>query len=122
MLSSCPEIKKKLDFPFATTIFISQVLKYVTVLEMDPRGPKNCRSKILPFLYSFGHTEAKKIPENFFHWYHFLCYKKTCLNFSKFFSGHFEKKIFLAVTNFWTFLMSFSQKNFFANFHLKKSC
>ena len=32
----------------------------VAVLEMDPRGPKNCRSKILPFFYSFGHTEAKK--------------------------------------------------------------
>ena len=39
----------------------------LTVLEMDPRGPKNGRSKILLFLYSFGHTEAKKIPEIFFH-------------------------------------------------------
>ena len=83
---------------------------------------KNGRSKICPFLYSNGHTEAKKIPENFFHWYHFLCYKKICLNFSKCFSGHFAKKFFLAVTNFWTFLMSFRQKKFFANFHLKKSC
>ena len=43
-----------------------------------------------------------------------------CVKFSKFFSGHFAKKFFLALTNFWTFLMSFSQKNFFANFHLKK--
>ena len=32
----------------------------ITVLEMDPRGPKNGRSKICPFLYSNGHTEAKK--------------------------------------------------------------
>ena len=41
---------------------------------MDPRGPKNGRSKILPFLYSFGHTEAKKIPENFFLWYYWACF------------------------------------------------
>ena len=108
------------------------------------------RSKICPFLYSNGHTEAKKIPENFFPWYHLACFFKMKIfkkfflakthqegpkigysqknffckmtrkklfqkdlekihsffsmqNFSKFFSGHFSKKIFLAVTNFWTF-------------------
>ena len=105
------------------------------------------RSKICPFLYSNGHTEAKKIPENFFPWYHLACFFKMKIfkkfflakthqeglkigysqkkifckmtrkfffqkdlekihsfflmrNFSKCFSGHFAKKIFLAVTNF----------------------
>ena len=48
----------------------------ITVLEMDPRGPKNGRSKICLFLYSNGHTEAKKIPENFFPWYHLACFFK----------------------------------------------
>ena len=46
----------------------------VTVLEMDPGGPKNGRSKICPFLYSNGHTEAKKISENFLPWYHLTCF------------------------------------------------
>ena len=45
-----------------------------------------------------------------------------CVKFSKCFSGHFAKIFFLATTNFWTFLMSFSQKKFFENFHLKKTC
>ena len=101
------------------------------------------RSKICPFLYSNGHTEAKKIPENFFPWYHLACFFKMKI-FKKFFlakthqeglkigcsqkfvlsffSGHFAKTFFGALTNFWTFLMSFSQKKFFENFHLKKTC
>ena len=55
-------------------------------VEMDPRGPKNGQSKICPFLYSNGHTEAEKIPENFFPWYHLAC----------FFEMKIFKKIFLA--------------------------
>ena len=47
---------------------------HYTVFEMDPEGPKNGRSKICPFLCSNWHTEAKKIPENFFPWYHLACF------------------------------------------------
>ena len=83
------------------------------------RSEKMAGQKFVRFCILMG---ILKIPENFFSWYHFLCYKKICLNFSKCFSGHFAKKFFLAVTNFWTFLMNFSQKIFFANFRLKKSC
>ena len=56
---------------------------------MDPRGPKNGWSKICTFLYSNGHTEAKKIPEKFFPWYHLAC----------FFQMKILKKIFLAKTH-----------------------
>ena len=55
---------------------------------MEPGGPKNGRSKICPFLYFNGHTEAKKIPEIFFPWYH-LAY---------FFQMKIQKK-FLAKTH-----------------------
>ena len=43
---------------------------HTTVSEMASGGLKNCWSKIFPFLYSFGYTEAKEIPEYFFHQYH----------------------------------------------------
>ena len=72
---------------------------------MDPGGPKNGRSKICPFLYSNGHTEAKKIPENFFPWYHLAC----------FFQMKIVKKIFLAKTHQEGPKIVSSQKNFFSN-------
>ena len=42
-------------------------------------------------------------------------------NFSKCFSGHFSKKIFLPTTNFQTFQMSLSQKKFFGKFCFEKN-
>ena len=74
-----------------------------TVSEMVSWGPKNCRSKIFPFLYSLGHTEAKKIPEYFFHWYHLAC----------FFQMKILKKFFLAKTHQEGPKIGCSQKNFF---------
>ena len=78
-----------------------------TVLEMDPRGQKNGWSKIYPFLYSNGHTEAKKIPENFFPRYHLACFFKMKI-FKIFFLakthqeglkiGYSQKKIFCKMT------------------------
>ena len=90
------------------------------MLEMDPWCPKNGWLKICTFLYSNEHTEAKKIPEKSFPWYHFLWYKKICLNFLKCFLVILQKNFFLAVTNFWTFLMSYSQKFFLRIFIWKK--
>ena len=92
-----------------------------TLSEMASWGPKNCRSKIFPFLYSLGHTEAKKIPEYFFHWYHLAC----------FFQMKILKKFFLAKTHQKGPKIGCSQKKFFAkwpekhleNFtHIAKIC
>ena len=84
-----------------SVLFFFLIQQYLSLcLKWTREVRKNGRSKICPFLYSNGHTEAKKIPENFFHWYHFLCYKKICLNFSKCFSGHFAKKIFFGCNQF----------------------
>ena len=77
---------------------------------MDPRGPKNGWSKICLFLYSNGHTEAKKIPENFFPWYHLAC----------FFKMKIFKKFFLAKTHQEGPKIGYSQKNFFCKMTRKK--
>ena len=61
------------------------------------------RSKICPFLYSNGHTEAKKIPENFFPWYHLAC----------FFKMKIFKKFFLAKTHQEGLKIGYSKKKFF---------
>ena len=75
------------------------LISYHTELEMDLRSPKN----FLMFLYSFGHTEAEKIAENFFHWYHLAW----------FFQMKICKKNFLAKTHQEGPKIGYSQKNFF---------
>ena len=101
--------------PYCTVLYLeTSVLLEVLPNSLNPKDPisvktlsrevrKNGRSKICPFLYSNGHTEAKKIPENFFPWYHLAC----------FFKMKIFKKILLAKTHQEGLKIGYSQKNFF---------
>ena len=86
------------------------ILKYLNQAKIMPlcanmtrEVRKIRRSKICLFLYSNGHTEAKKIPENFFPWYHLAC----------FFKMKIFKKFFLAKTHQEGPKIGYSQKNIF---------
>ena len=72
-------------------------------VKWTPEVRKFRRSKIFLFLHSLGHTEAKKIPEIFFHWYHLAC----------FFQMKILKKFFLAKTHQEGPKIGCSQKKFF---------
>ena len=72
-------------------------------VKWTPEVRKFRRSKIFLFLYSLGHTEAKKIPEFFFHRYHLAC----------FFQMKILKKLFLAKTHQEGPKIGYSKKIFF---------
>ena len=71
---------------------------------------KNGRSKICPFLYSNGHTEAKKIPENFFPRYHLACFFKMKI-FKKFFLAKTHQEGPKIISRRKNFFMKILKKN-----------
>ena len=96
-----PKFTRQIKYPYSYISLCANMTREVRKIR---------RSKICPFLYSNGHTEAKKIPENFFPWYHLAC----------FFKMKIFKKIFLAKTHQEGPKIGYSQKKFFCKFSFEK--